>query len=675
MLEKGLTKVIEILRKIPGVDSIIDFFKRDEGPKKVPKQEPKVPNKLTASKGASILGKLTKFAKPIPIIGTAITAGAAIYSAVDGYENAGELLNKKDSELTESDKLISAAAYVVDDFTFGIISKENAAEKIMKWMSSEDTGVHYSGSLNDGSSERKSSTESKYHEIKGKKEVKISKIITETADRYDLDENLLKSQIRAESGFNVHAVSSKGAMGLMQLMPDTAKWLGVKNPWDPVQNVDGGARFMAWLLNKYKGDIPKALAAYNWGPGNVDKKGMEQLPTETKSYISSILKYIKGDDPENEFYTKKSNETVKTDTIYAPIEKESPNKENKNEYEPKKVSYTMKHGMFQKKKVKDSSGKGKLVDVRGTVNPDDYKIRELFSLNKVKESDFDGLNPVLLSNLKSMAAEYIDLYGTKIQINSAYRSMAEQAELKAKKGNLAATPGKSMHNYGLAIDMNSTNSENAEKSGLFKKYYFTRPVPGELWHIEPFGVNRKEIINDSSKNIKEAPKEKISSVDEAKNKLGNVKDPKAVVPTKAENEIPDVISNEELKAKQNEEKIKGLELAIENLKSEYRKAEKQKDIAKMENIQKFINQKESEISKLKNENKKPEKATKKTISKDKKNKNLENTYDRTLSNTKKYDKSSGTVNSSNQNTNVNINSIAGAKPDNVSPLSVFNDFS
>lgn len=123
-------------------------------------------------------------------------------------------------------------------------------------------------------------------------EAELNPLIDEAARREDLKPDLLRSVIRQESGAHPCAVSPKGAQGLMQLMPATSLQFGVSDPFDPKQNVQAGAKFLKQLLTRYGGDVTKALAGYNAGPGRVDQAGaIPQIP-ETMRYVSSILSML-----------------------------------------------------------------------------------------------------------------------------------------------------------------------------------------------------------------------------------------------------------------------------------------------------------------------------------------------------------------------------------------------
>jgi soluble lytic murein transglycosylase-like protein len=119
----------------------------------------------------------------------------------------------------------------------------------------------------------------------------FQKLIHDAAARYNLDPTLIHSVISIESNFDPKAVSRKNARGLMQLMPRTAELMGVKDSFDPAQNIDGGSHYLSDLMKKYGNDITLALAAYNAGPDSVDKYGRRVPPyLETMKYVQRIAK-------------------------------------------------------------------------------------------------------------------------------------------------------------------------------------------------------------------------------------------------------------------------------------------------------------------------------------------------------------------------------------------------
>jgi soluble lytic murein transglycosylase-like protein len=119
-------------------------------------------------------------------------------------------------------------------------------------------------------------------------------LISTVAKSYGLNPVIVKSVIEVESGYDPLARSSKGAMGLMQIMPQTANDLGVANPWDPTENVTAGTRYLSWLLRKYSGNLALALAAYNAGPSAVDSYGGIPPYQETTEYVKNVLARIYG---------------------------------------------------------------------------------------------------------------------------------------------------------------------------------------------------------------------------------------------------------------------------------------------------------------------------------------------------------------------------------------------
>ncbi|MBR1977740.1 lytic transglycosylase domain-containing protein [bacterium] len=115
-------------------------------------------------------------------------------------------------------------------------------------------------------------------------------LIEKISNKYGVDEKLVQAVIKQESGYNPKAKSHAGALGLMQLMPATAKSLGVKDPMNPAQNIEGGVKYLKNMLEEFNGNTILALAAYNAGPNAVKKYGTVPPYKETQNYVKSILK-------------------------------------------------------------------------------------------------------------------------------------------------------------------------------------------------------------------------------------------------------------------------------------------------------------------------------------------------------------------------------------------------
>ena len=179
-----------------------------------------------------------------------------------------------------------------------LVSVESQAD-IYKYVSDDgtviftDTPIDKSGKV--VSRERKKSYPS--NKISDKPyvaNVRYHTMAEEKAAMHNIDPRLIKAVIKAESNWNPNAVSPKGALGLMQLMPSTASILGVINPLNPEDNIDGGIRYLKYLLNKFNGNLTLALAAYNAGPKLVERiRTVPSIP-ETVTYVNRVINYYSG---------------------------------------------------------------------------------------------------------------------------------------------------------------------------------------------------------------------------------------------------------------------------------------------------------------------------------------------------------------------------------------------
>ena len=184
-----------------------------------------------------------------------------------------------------------ALALLVSLILFAAVAPAAVASSLYRWV--DENGVaHFTNAPTDGRFKRiggLSGTAQGWLRLPEALRSRYSGEIREIAARHGVDADLVEAVIRVESAFNPRAVSNKGAQGLMQLMPRTASALGVRNVFDPYQNIDGGVRHLRYLLDKYPGNVPLALAAYNAGEKAVDSYGGVPPYPETVQYVQKIL--------------------------------------------------------------------------------------------------------------------------------------------------------------------------------------------------------------------------------------------------------------------------------------------------------------------------------------------------------------------------------------------------
>lgn len=208
-----------------------------------------------------------------------------------------------DAPQVNNNSIGSATGFV--DVLSSMLAEESASQPIERSITQLAPGVTFKDGLlwqQLGAVEESPSSYTSVEQLNDKgstKHTTFEDLITSAGERYGVPVSLIKAVIDAESSFNPNAVSSAGAKGLMQLMDGTARGLGVSNPFDPAQNIEGGTKYLSNLIQRFGGEIAMVLAAYNAGPTRIAGMGVstdeelmsvaQQLPKETQAYIGKVM--------------------------------------------------------------------------------------------------------------------------------------------------------------------------------------------------------------------------------------------------------------------------------------------------------------------------------------------------------------------------------------------------
>jgi soluble lytic murein transglycosylase-like protein len=275
--------------------TIEDYMKKASGRYKVIRQDLK-PQKETQTASSDFNGILSTFKKPSHQLDPKTTRGLSVagyrmHPVASAYNSTQLPANSQNSPAPDPSRGVTAykeaSEYLLGPETQNTTLLDDAGTNGRTQSTSLSDSRNSQGTLSLTSRKGLSQTRSSANSHK------IERAIQAAAVQYQLPPKLIKGVIKAESDYDVNAVSPAGAQGLMQLMPGTARGLGVKNPFDIQQNIDGGVRYLKKMMDMFGGNVRQALSAYNAGPETVKRYKGNVPYSETRQYVNRVMDHTK----------------------------------------------------------------------------------------------------------------------------------------------------------------------------------------------------------------------------------------------------------------------------------------------------------------------------------------------------------------------------------------------